>query len=235
VSVFSDRSAAAQAHPPAAAASEIPIFASADDNALPVGTLAPGEHATPIAETQGAGGLKWYLVKSRSGVVGWIKQTDSDQAKKVERFFKALPPEPSATAVIPSVSSAGAPQGATIVPVLSTGRSTIVAVTLNHSVKANLVLDTGATNTVISRRIAGLLSLRPIGTAAVQTVGGTVAAPFARLQSMKVGDAEISNLPVLIHDFSADPRYEGLLGMDFLGRYQIGLDSKRQVLVLTPR
>jgi len=42
-------------------------------------------------------------------------------------------------------------------------------------------------------------------------------------------------LSVIVHDFSRDPRIDGLLGMDFLGQYHIGLDSQKQVLVLSPR
>jgi hypothetical protein len=50
-----------------------------------------------------------------------------------------------------------------------------------------------------------------------------------------VGEAEVTNLRVIIHDFSPNPRFEGLLGMDVLGRYRIGLDIQKQVLVLSPR
>ena len=217
-------------------AEAIQIHAFADDNAPLIGTMPAGENATPIAETQGPGGIKWYLIKTKNSLVGWIKQANSEQAKKVESFFKSLPPEASATAVtIPNISSATVPHGAIIVPVLSTGRSTIVSVTLNRSITTNLMLDTGATNTVVSRRLANLLSLRPVGNATVQTVGGVIAVAIAELRSLKVAEAEITNLPVVIHDFSSDPRFEGLLGMDFLGRYKIGLDLRKQVLVLSPR
>jgi hypothetical protein len=214
----------------------IHVYPEADDASQPLGILAPGETATPLAETQGSGGSKWYLVKIDSGIVGWIKQTDNPQAKKVETFFKSLPRETFASAVvISSVSSAAAPQGAIMVPVRSTGRSTIVSVTLNGTVSGNLMLDTGASNTVVSRRLASLLSLRPTGSAIVHTVGGAITVTHSRLQSLKLGDAEVTNLPVMIHDFSPDPRFEGLLGMDFLGRYTIGLDVQKQLLVLSPR
>jgi hypothetical protein len=208
-------------------ASAVQIYSTADETAQVVETLSPGEKVTPMAETQGIGGVKWYLVKTPSGISGWIRQSDDEHSKKVDNFFKALPPE--------TASSATAPQGAIIVPVRSTGRATVVAATLNRSLNGNLMLDTGATTTVISRRLASLLSLRPVGNAAVQTVGGIIAVAVARLQSLKVAEAEVNDLTVVVHDFSRDPRVEGLLGMDFLGRYRIGLDVHRQVLVLMPR
>jgi hypothetical protein len=190
-----------------------------------------------MAETLGAGGGKWYLVKTKSGAVGWMKAGNTDESKTLERFFKSLPAEPSASTTldIPSASSASAPPGSIRVPVLMIGRSAIVSVTLNYTLNAHLLLDTGASSTMVSQRIASNLALHNIGSAMGWTVGGPITRPLARLESLKLGDAEVNNLTVSIHDFSPDPRIEGLLGMDFLGRFQVSLDLKRHVLVLAPR
>jgi hypothetical protein len=40
---------------------------------------------------------------------------------------------------------------------------------------------------------------------------------------------------VMIHDFSPDPSYEGLLGFDFLSHFHMSLDVQKSLLVLTPR
>lgn len=214
----------------------IQVYAAPDESTLPIAVLSAGETTTPVAESQGSAGLKWYLIKTKSGVVGWIKQSESEQSRKLDSFFKSLPTEPSISAQIPLTSSTSAPRGAVIVPVvLLAGRAAIVPVIFNQSLRGNLMLDTGATNTVLSRRIAGLLSLRPLGTRTFQTVGGPISIGLSRLQSLKVGEAEVNDLTVAIHDFSPDPRFEGLLGMDFLGRYLVALDAQRQVLVLSPR
>jgi predicted aspartyl protease len=215
---------------------DIHIYATPDDSTPPIAALLAGESTTPLGESQGTGGIKWYLIKTKSGVVGWIKQGDSEQSKKVDSFFKSLPRETSATAVsLPSVSSAAAPRGAIMVPILMAGGSAIVSVTFNQTIRGNLMLDTGASNTVISRRLANLLSLRATGKQVFHTAGGLISVMLAPLQSLKVGDAEVNNLIVAVHDFSPNPRLEGLLGMDFLSRYQVGLDSQRQILVLAPR
>ena len=215
----------------------VKLYTSPEENAEIIGTLAPGESTTPIAETQTSGGLRWYLVKAKSGLVGWIKQNDGEHSKKADDFFKPLPIDPAVQVVpIPSVSSSAAPRGAIMVPVLPLGQSMmIVAATVNQRINANLLIDTGATSTVISRRLAGLLTLLPLGKAFVHTVGGPVAVSLGRLESLKVGTAEVNKLQVLIHDFSPDPRIEGLLGMDFLGRFEVGFDSRKQLLILSPR
>jgi hypothetical protein len=214
----------------------IHIYATPDDSTPPIAALLAGESTTPVGESQGAGGIKWYLIKTKSGVVGWIKQGDSEQSKKVDSFFKSLPRETSATAVsLPNVSSAAAPRGAIMVPILMAGGSAIVSVTFNQTISGNLMLDTGASNTVISRRLANLLALRVTGKRVFHTAGGLISVMLAPLQSLKVGEAEVNNLTVAVHDFSPNPELEGLLGMDFLSRYQVGLDSQRRVLVLAPR
>jgi len=214
----------------------ISIYSAPDEASLRLGTLAPGETATPIAETQAAGGERWFLIKSKAAITGWIKQSENDQAKKIDNFFKSRPAENVGVPVaIPNLSSAAAPRGTIFVPVLTAGPSAIVTVTLNQTITGNLMLDTGATHTVISQRLAGTLSLRPVGRSAVQTVGGVIAVTISRLRSLKVGEAEVNDLLIIVHDFSPDPRINGLLGMDFLGRYRFGLDAQRQVLVLSPR
>ena len=217
-------------------AGAIPIYSAPDETSVLLGTLAPGENTTPIAETQGPGGGRWFLIKSKTGVTGWIKQDDHEQTKKIDSFFKSRPVENTdIVAPIPNVSSGQVPRGTISIPVLSVGRSAIVTVTLNQTITGNLMLDTGATHTVISQRLAGVLSLRPESRSAVQTVGGVVAVTTSRLRSLKVGEAEVSDLSIIVHDFSRDPRIDGLLGMDFLGRYRFGLDAQRQVLMLSPR
>jgi hypothetical protein len=158
---------------PAAHRAETQIYATADETSLPVGVLLPGENGKPIAESWGAGGVKWYLVKSKSGVIGWIKHDDGEQTKKMDNFFRNLPAEPNRISVDISIGSASAaPRRAVIVPINFSGRSAVVPVTFNHSVTANLVLDTGASMTLITGRVAANLRLPFTGSNYVAGIGG---------------------------------------------------------------
>lgn len=224
------------ANAPAAQSVAIPIYASTDENALPIATLAAEEKITPIAETQGTGTIKWYLVKSRSGVVGWIKQGTSEQAKSADLFFRSLPSEPSGIVVqIPTSSAVAVTKNAVIIPVTLSSGAVIVPVTFNGSVTANLLLDTGASMTMISRRLAIHLALPAIASGLFSGIGGTIHAQVSRVDSIKVGDAEVSGMPIGIHDISRFQRFDGLLGMDFLGRFHVSVDSAKQVLELAPK
>jgi predicted aspartyl protease len=187
-----------------------------------------------LAQSFGSGGTEWYLVRTKTGAVGWIKADATDATKKFNSSFKSLSSEPSVSLTSVPSSRAGRSDAITI-PLDTRGSLAVVAVTFNRRLTANLALDTGASKTMISRRIAQQLALHSSGSALVSGIGGTVAASYARIDSISVGQAEVANLLVAVHDFSRSPRYEGLLGLDFLGNFNIAMDTKRQLLVLSPR
>jgi predicted aspartyl protease len=224
-------SQAATAHNPLPIKNEIQLFMTPDESSIVVATLKNDDDISPLAHTLVGEGGGWYLVRAKNGTVGWIKQSDAEESRKLEKFFKASPAEPSLPITIaPSSLPGNSARNTITVPVVMNGSSVIVPVTLNGVLRTNLALDTGATVTVVSRRIANSLALSPLGTSKVGTVGGIVTLPFARLGSLKVGDVEVQELVVSIHDFSPDPRIEGLLGLVFLKNFHLSLDAKRNLL-----
>jgi predicted aspartyl protease len=229
---------AASSQPNVAQNIEVMVFSAPDEFSTLVETVRDGESFSPMGETIGPGGLKWFMVKTRNGNVGWIKADDNPAVRKIDGHFRSLRNEAivigpgSAPASISSKTSAG---GAIMIPVKILAGHAIVPVTFNNSVTANLMVDTGATRTMVSKRVARDLRLSSMGSGTGYGVGGRVTVSIARVESVKVGEVEIQNMPVSIHDFSPDPSYEGLLGVDFLGRFQMSLDSAKQVMVLTPR
>jgi len=98
-----------------------------------------------------------------------------------------------------------------------------------------LQLDTGASVTMVSSRVANKLGLSTLGSRRGVTVGGIITVPTARVNSLNVGGAEVNDMVVSIHDFSPHPRIDGLLGMDFLKHFLVSLDAHRKLLVLGPR
>lgn len=227
----------ASSQPPLAQNVEVRVLAAPDEFSELVETVGDGESLSPMGETTGPGGLKWFMVKTRNGNVGWIKAGDNTAVRKIDGHFRSLRHEAtvigpgSAPASISSKTSGGA----IMIPVKILAGHAIVPVTFNNSVTANLMVDTGASRTMVSKRVARDLRLSSMGSGTGYGVGGRVTVSIARVESVKVGEVEIQNMPVSIHDFSPDPSYEGLLGVDFLGRFHMSLDSAKQVMVLTPR
>ena len=213
---------------------EILLFTAPDESSALAGTVRREETLSPMAESLGTGGAKWHLVKTKSGLVGWIKASDTDESKKLESFFKSLPAESfSIPTDIPEASSTTAPRNAIVVPVYMNGAMVLVPVTLNRTVQTYMVLDTGASYTVVSRQIASNLGLHAVSQGSFMTGNGVISMPLAQLNSIGVGKAEALNLTVAIRDIH--PKLGGLLGLNFLSRYHASIDSRRQLLVLAPR
>lgn len=191
----------------------------------------------PVAETIGSQGSRWYLVKTQSGLMGWIKAGDSEDAKRTEDFFRSLLSRRAGTlpVEIPLLSSDSASPGTILVPIFMTGSAAFVTVTLNRTVQALMLLDTGASYTVVSRQVAASLGLTEVTRTTISTANGPINVPLSRVGSIKVGPAEATHLTVAIHDISAGPTLGGLLGLDFLSRFHTSIDSRRKLLILAPR
>ena len=146
------------------------------------------------------------------------------------------PPSPE-TAIDPRPSTAAL--GQVTVPLQHIGGSLVITVRLNGERQAQLILDTGATLTLLSRAIArdlGLYSESPSSSAVVNTAGGQVAVDVMRISAIEVGGAAVRNVPVAIFDLpDAPPTIEGLLGLSFLSHFLVTLDLEQSELRLTPR
>ena len=215
----------------------VEVFTTPDESSLVIELVKDGQSLSPMAEITGAGGLKWFIVKTGTGNIGWIKAGENNTAKKIDGHFRSLPIENSVIRpASPAESTSNAPpKGARAIPVKVSGSKVIVSVNFNNRTAANLLLDTGASRTMISSRIAKTLRLQSLGSGRGYGIGGVVNVSTARVESVKLGEMERQNLLVMIHDFSPDPSYEGLLGFDFLSHFHMSLDLQKALLVLTPR
>lgn len=101
-----------------------------------------------------------------------------------------------------------------------------------------MILDTGATASMLTQDAAARLLL-PTDTGRVTTmrgVGGTAVTRNMLIRSLRIGNQEWSARSIatgrLGHQSQEDPPMVGLLGADFLDRFDIELDIPRQRMVL---
>lgn len=126
--------------------------------------------------------------------------------------------------------------GIHVIQVQREGHLLVVQTRLNQSREVRLILDTGASHTILSRRIArdlGVLSTSHPTVVTLKTAGGPIQAEMIRLDTIQVGEAEAHNVPVAIHDLpDAPPGIDGLLGLTFLHTFLVTLDMHKSELRL---
>jgi len=89
-----------------------------------------------------------------------------------------------------------------------------------NGVKANVLVDTGATGVAISQQLADTLGIRSHAAISTTTANGETVSYMTRLASVKLGGIEAKDVAATI-----TPGLEGeaLLGMSFLSRMDIRL------------
>jgi predicted aspartyl protease len=132
---------------------------------------------------------------------------------------------------------AAAPAPGVTVVRYTPGQPIMVDVRINGGATARLLLDTGADRTLISPRAlvaAGVPITRPIATGKLSGVTGSDRIDYVVVDSLEIGDARAAHLPVAAYEMTLS-RGDGLLGRDFLDRFNVSIDATRGEVTLAPR
>jgi clan AA aspartic protease (TIGR02281 family) len=108
------------------------------------------------------------------------------------------------------------------------GNNCMVNVTINGTVPARLVLDTGASRVTIAESLASKLSLDMSKAQPARVTladGKNVDAKSVILKSVKLGDALVEDIEALVLPSPPSDRIDGLLGMNFLQNFVMNLDA----------
>jgi aspartyl protease family protein len=106
----------------------------------------------------------------------------------------------------------------------------VIDVTFNGNRTYEMIVDTGASGTLITQAMASALRVPIIGRVESSIAdGSTVVFPVGQLRSMAVSGAEVQNVRVAI----AARMDIGLLGHDFFSNYDVKI--KRDVVEFYPR
>ena len=112
-----------------------------------------------------------------------------------------------------------------------------VLASLNQGTSQNFIVDTGASMTTIPSSTAADLGI-PITVRnprrTVYTAGGVTYAPEVILGSITVEGFEINNVRALVLDLPNQPD-TGLLGMNYLRRFRMDLNTAEGLLLLAPK
>ncbi|TRY29415.1 TIGR02281 family clan AA aspartic protease [Aliiglaciecola sp. M165] len=100
----------------------------------------------------------------------------------------------------------------------------------------NLMIDTGASTTVITDRTFQQLRRRSdfnyVGTYKINTAGGQVYAPIYQLQQLFIGGFRLDDLAVVVLPMPDFTQANGLLGMNLLRQFDFKIDQQNSQLLL---
>lgn len=98
------------------------------------------------------------------------------------------------------------------------GGTPVIDVVFNGNKTFEMIVDTGASGTLITQRMATALGVRQVGTGRAGIADGSIVEfPIGLVRSIRVGGAAIQNVEVAI----AKQMEIGLLGHDFFGNYDV--------------
>ncbi len=123
-----------------------------------------------------------------------------------------------------------------VVPLTRYGNRIIVEEIVNGMGSMKFIVDTGADLTLIPRSLVQQLDISLDNSIAtpVTGIGGTIIVPLVKIGSLKVGEAEVRNLDVVVNE-EASLSGQRLLGGDFLGQFRVGIDYTKNQLILERR
>jgi hypothetical protein len=116
------------------------------------------------------------------------------------------------------------------------GEAIMVSARVNDGPPIELMLDTGASRTVINPAALSALgvSYRDAVRGSIRGVTGEAEVLAVRVDSIDVSGARYGPLLVVSHD-TGFKRGDGLLGRDFLDHFRVTIDNASGVVILSPK
>ena len=130
------------------------------------------------------------------------------------------------------------PVGRRVVQLLKRGNSLFVDVRMNRKIKARMLLDTGCSDTQISRVLASRLGINvKKGQVVMCKIAGghTVSGRVVNIKEIRMNRIKVRNVRAIVLDVEHTQGYDGLLGMSFLNNFIFQIDSLKGELILKKR
>jgi clan AA aspartic protease (TIGR02281 family) len=109
----------------------------------------------------------------------------------------------------------------------------VVPATVNRRFLATFLIDTGASYTVITPKMAEALGIKIASdspTVPVTTANGILHAPVVRLKHVSLGGLQVDNVDAVVTELGDSPQLSGLLGMSFFQGMDLSFKQDRLVI-----
>lgn len=162
----------------------------------------------------------------------------ADYGQQAQSLLEQLQPPPASEADESEIA-AELPKPASAIPLSRSGSHYLVKVRLNDEQDVRLMVDTGASISVLRlatfKRLQHKIDFNFTRHQAMLTAGGVVNSPVYHVSKMAIGDTSVNNIRIAILDYQASPGIDGLLGMNYLRRFHFQIDQDRDYLLLQAR
>ena len=128
----------------------------------------------------------------------------------------------------------------TSIPIQFHGSLMLLPVTVNGRERVTLLLDTGASKTILRPSVAARLGVAPPADAprwpSQLADGRVIVIPYTRLRSITLGGLVVEDLDVGVYELLRDSgAMDGILGGDLLGHFRMTVDRQAERLELVVR
>ena len=89
-----------------------------------------------------------------------------------------------------------------------------------------MVLDTGASVSMISTQIATKVNPKQVGQGQIATASGIVRVPVVEMPEVSVRQFTVKHMQITVNDLPLGNRAQGLLGVDFLNHFRMQIDTE---------
>lgn len=123
------------------------------------------------------------------------------------------------------------------VPLRQEGEHYLVTVNLDSQLNVELMLDTGASKTVIKREVlanTGLMAFSEADKTLMNTANGQTLGYSVQLNNVSIASLSVSSLEVVVMELPSF-KYDGLLGMNLLSQFDFKIDQENASLNLAPK
>jgi predicted aspartyl protease len=167
-------------------------------------------------------------------LAAFLALAQSPTAPPLTTRVTVQPPPPAAPAAsVPDTADTPEDTSSTAVALRNADQRMTVKVMINGAGPFRFIVDSGATRTVISRRLATLLGLPSTGTVTLHSVGGESQVESVKIASLSLSDLPAQTIiaPVLTE---ADLGGVGILGIDALANKRVVINLKKNQMTVEP-
>jgi predicted aspartyl protease len=179
-----------------------------------------------------------YRWTDEQGRVNYSQGLDSvpERFRSGAQFVTSPAAPPAPAALTPPSRAAGVVVTGGAQIRFTPGQAIMVNARINDSGSVRLLLDTGASVTTINPRVLAQLgvSSRDAVRGFIRGVTGQADTLFVVVNSIDVNGAKAGPIRVVAHDVDLG-QSDGLLGRDYLDRFQVSIDNQAGIVTLTPR